>query len=497
MGHFFALNAISIAQPVWLQEVLNSYVVDSFAQQLLTELAVGQPNAQGYTLTGGLIRKKGRIWIGANSSLQTKLIAAFHSSAIGGHSGVQATYQRVKKLFIWAGLKESVEEFVQQCVTCQQAKHEHCAYPGLLQPLSLPTGAWQDISMDFIEGLPLSKGHDVILVVVDRYTKYAHFLPLRHPYSTSQVAELYLSRVAALYGMPKSIVSDQDKVFTSNFLQTLVKRFEIPLNMSTAYHPQTDGQTERVNQCLEMYLRCAVSSTPTKWSSWLPLAQFWYNTSFHSSLQCSPHKALYGIDPTYGLLPAHSASAFETDESTSLDVDALLQERTLFSSLLQHHLACAQNRMKQAADTKRTPREFQVGDMVLLKLQPYAQKSVVARPFPKLAFKYFGPFQIVAKLGSVAYRLKLPDQTGIHPVFHVSQLKQFLPDFTPVFATLPTPVQLDITELVPTEILDRRMVKKGNSAIVQVLVRWGSLPPALATWEDHDVIRTRFPTAPA
>lgn len=100
--------------------------------------------------------------------------------------------------------------------------------------------------------------------------------------------------------------------------------FEIPLNMSTAYHPQTDGQTERVNQCLEMYLRCAVSSTPTKWSSWLPLAQFWYNTSFHSSLQCSPHKALYGVDPTYGLLPAHSASAFETGVSTSLDADALL-----------------------------------------------------------------------------------------------------------------------------------------------------------------------------
>lgn len=123
----------------------------------------------------------------------------------------------MKKLFIWTGLKKSVEEFVQQCVTCQQAKHEHCAYPGLLQPLSLPTGAWQDISMDFTEGLPLSKGHDVILVVVDRYTKYAHFLPLRHPYSASQVAELYLSRVAALYGMPKSIVSDRDKVFTSNF----------------------------------------------------------------------------------------------------------------------------------------------------------------------------------------------------------------------------------------------------------------------------------------
>lgn len=129
----------------------------------------------------------------------------------------------------------------------------------------IPSAAWQDVSMDFIEGLPLSKGANVIFVVVDRYTKFAHFLPLRHPFSALQVAKVYLNNVASLYGLPKSIVSDRDKVFTSNFWQTLFKRFEIPLHLSTAYHPQSDGQTERVNQCLEMYLRCAVSSTPQRW----------------------------------------------------------------------------------------------------------------------------------------------------------------------------------------------------------------------------------------
>lgn len=166
--------------------------------------------------------------------------------------------------------------------------------------------------------------------LVDRYTKYAHFLPLKHPFSALQVVDSYLSRVASLYGMPKSIVSDRDKIFTSHFWQNLFKRFAIPLNLTTAYHPQSDGQTERVNQCLEMYLCCAIASTPTKWSTWLPLAQYWYNTSFHSALKCSPHRALYGSDPTYGILSALPESA---DEAVT-DADVLLRECDLFSSML-------------------------------------------------------------------------------------------------------------------------------------------------------------------
>lgn len=167
MGHFFSLHAILVAQPVWVQEVVNSYVVDPQAQSLFTELAVVSPNTQGYSLSNGLIKKKGRIWLGTNSALHTKIIFAFHDSAIGGHSGIQTTYQRVKKLFVWRGLKQSVEEFIQQCIVCQKAKHKHCSYPGLLQPLPIPSGVWQDISMDFIEGLLVSKDSDVILVVVD------------------------------------------------------------------------------------------------------------------------------------------------------------------------------------------------------------------------------------------------------------------------------------------------------------------------------------------
>jgi hypothetical protein len=175
--------------------------------------------------------------------------------------------------------------------------------------------------MDFIEGLPLSEGSNVILVVVDRFTKYAHFLLLRHPFTAQTVAKLVLDSVIKLHGFPKSIVSDRDKVFTSTLWRELFTKAQITVLMSSSYHPQTDGQTERVNQCLEMYLRCAIHSSPKQWKSWLALAELWYNSNFHTSLGCSPFKALYGYDP-----PVNNILPMLSTNGTS-DAEQMLQER--------------------------------------------------------------------------------------------------------------------------------------------------------------------------
>jgi hypothetical protein len=217
VAHMMALQAVSQVQPQWIQEVLNSYATDPHAQQLLAQLALTSPNAQGYVLDRGLIRKGPLIWIGHNTALQTKLIAAFHSTAIGGHSGVNATYHRLKKLFLWKGMKTDVDTYVKQCSICQHTKHSHSHPAGLLQPLPIPAGVWQDLSMDFVEGLPKSDGYTVIMVVVDRLTKFAHFIPLKHPYTASSVAQLFLDHIVKLYGRPRSIVSDRDKIFVSSF----------------------------------------------------------------------------------------------------------------------------------------------------------------------------------------------------------------------------------------------------------------------------------------
>jgi hypothetical protein len=403
---------------------------------------------------------------------------------------MKATFQRISKWFWWTGIRQSVEEFVKQCTVCQQAKHEHCRTPGLLNPLPIPEQAWQDLSMDFIDCLPKCEGYSVILVVVDHLTKYAHFIALKHPYTAQSVALAFFNNVVKLHGLPKTIVSDRDKVFTGTIWKELFRLLDTKLCLSSAYHAQTDGQTDRINQCLEGYLRCAVSSTPKHWLKWLPLAELWYNSSFHSSLQCSPFKALYGTDPSFGIAPM-------LDSTDNASVQATLHERQQFLELLKQNLSRAQIKMKANADNRRTERSFQVGELVWLKLQPYAQSSVVNRPCPKLAMKSFGPYKIIEKIGSAAYKLELPANSLVHPVFHVSQLKSYTADYSPVFKPLSELPQLNLVDLKPERILEHRLSKKGNSAITQVLVKWSNLPDEMATWEDFHVLQTQFPDATA
>lgn len=338
--------------------------------------------------------------------------------------------------------------------------------------------------MDFIEGLPLSDGYNVIMVIVDRFSKYAHFVPLRHPFTAQKVSKVFMDNVVKLHGMPLTIVSDRDKIFTNAFWKDLFAALDTKLLYSTAYHPQTGGQTERVNQCLEMYLRCVVNDAPRKWRSVLPLAEFWYNSNYHSSLGCSPFRALYGRDPNFGAMPLLSSSC-------SAPLEELLQERQAQADRLRQHLVVAQHRMKVQADKNRVEKQFQVGEQVLLKLQPYAQHSIANRPFPKLAYKYFGPFTITERIGDAAYKLNLPADASIHPVFHVSQLKQFTPDFTPIYSELPKIAELDRFSPLPEAILERRLVKKGNAAVPQCLIKWSGIPATSATWEDYNVVRAR------
>jgi hypothetical protein len=168
---------------------------------------------------------------------------------------------------------------------------------GFLQPLPVPEGAWQLISLDFVEGLPLSGSANCILVVIDKFTKYGHFIPLKHPFISARVAKLFLDHIYRLQGMPTTIMSDRGSIFRSHLWKELFSLVDVQLCMSTTYHPQTDGQTEHLNQCLETFLRCFVSSYPKKWLQRIPLTEYWYNTNFYTAIQRSPFEALYGYSP--------------------------------------------------------------------------------------------------------------------------------------------------------------------------------------------------------
>lgn len=188
---------------------------------------------------------------------------------------------------------------------------------------------------------------------------------------------------------------------------------------STTHHPQTDGQTERVNQCLESYLRGLVFQEPKHWLKWLPLAELWYNTSYHSSLKCTPFGALYGYKPP-------QICEFSLPSTLSPEARLTLEDREYMVQKLKENLLQAQSRIKFYADMKRTERHFEVGDMVYLKVQPCRQNAFGLRGSLKLRSKFYGPFKVIQRVGTVAYKLLLPDSSDIHPVFHVSQLKQHI-----------------------------------------------------------------------
>ena len=186
---------------------------------------------------------------------------------------------------------------MRNCEVCQRYKAQHVASPGLLQPLPVPQSIFSDISMDFVKGLSKSGGRDVIMVVVDRLTKYSHFMALAHPFTVATVANAYMEHVFKLHGNPNTIVSDRGPTFTSKFWQDLFRFQRVEIQLSSSYHPQTDGQTKVVNRCLEGYLRCVCGQYPYTWSKWLALAEYWYNTNYHSTLDITPFQALFGIPP--------------------------------------------------------------------------------------------------------------------------------------------------------------------------------------------------------
>lgn len=201
----------------------------------------------------------------------------------------------------------------------------------------------------------------MIFVVVKKLTKYAHFMSLTHPYTTKNVAKTFLDNVFKLHGLPESITSDRDIVFISTFWQDLFKLQGVSLNMSITYHPQSDGQTEVVNNNLKTYLRCVCGDMPHLWVQWHSLAEFWYNTFYHSTIHMSPFHALYGVLP-----PVH-IPYFPKDSNVAA-VDIFMRDRESTITLLQHYLKRTAMRMKQAADKHRSERKFEIGDMVYLKL---------------------------------------------------------------------------------------------------------------------------------
>ncbi|GJY05799.1 putative reverse transcriptase domain-containing protein [Tanacetum coccineum] len=398
-----------------------------------------------------------RMWVPLVGGVRTVIMDEAHKSKYYVHPGADKMYHDLRDMYWWPRMKKDIATYVSKCLMCSKVKAEHQRPSGLLQQPEKPEWKWDKITMDFTTKLPRSKnGHDTIWVIVDRLTKSAHFMAIREYYSTERLAKIYIDEIVARQGVPVSIILDRD------------------------------GR-ERTIQTLEDMLRACVIDFGGSWDVHLPLAEFSYNNSYHSSIRCAPFEALYGRKCRSPVLWA------EIGESSLIGPE-LVQETTDKVVLIKEKLKAARDRQKSYADNRRKPLEFEVGDRVMLKVSPW--KGVIRfGEKGKLAPRYVGPFEILERIGPVAYRLRLPEElSGVHDTFHVSNLKKCLAD-----ASLHVPldeIKVDKTLRFveePVEIMDREVKSLKRSKIVLVKVRWNSKRGPEFTWEREDYMKSKYP----
>ncbi|GKV48698.1 hypothetical protein SLEP1_g55501 [Rubroshorea leprosula] len=422
-----ALLASLQVQPTLIEKIKTAQFDDPFLQQMRQKVESNDPKLESFRIhEDGSIRHGDRICVPNDSELKEVIMKEAHNTGYTVHPGSTKMYRDLRGTFWWNNMKREIADFVAQCLTCQQVKIEHQRPAGKLQPLPIPEWKWEHITMDFVTGFPATKnGNDSIWVIVDRLTNSAHFLPYKTGMQIEGFAKLYLKEIVRLHGIPVSIVSDRDSRFVSHFWGSVHSALGTTLNFSTAYHPQTDGQSERTIQTLEDMLRACVIDMKNSWDHHLPLLEFAYNNSYHASIKMAPYEALYGRR-------CRSPICWTDVGERSLLGPELVQQATEKVHLIREHLRVAQSRQKSYADNRRRDLEFAVGEKVFLKVSP-TQGVVRFGIRGKLSPRLIGPFEILERVGEVAYRLALPPNLSeVHNVFHVSMPRKYVPDLSHV-----------------------------------------------------------------
>jgi hypothetical protein len=341
------------------------------------------------------------MYIPEGGDIRSIILKEAHRELYCAHPGVKKMYADMRKLFFWVGMKHDVVHFIAKCLEYQQVKADHHHPTGLLQPHDVPISKWEVISMDFFVGLPLtSHRHNAILMIVDELTKSPHFILVRETYDVTDVAHIFVSEVICLCEIPKNIISERDSRFTSRFWTSLQSALGTQLNLSTTYHLEIDGKTKRVNQFMEYMLRMYVMDNQTNWEKYLPLVEFTYNKSFHSSIGMPLYEALYGR-------PCRTPLSWERLEDCVTVGPEFIQEMEEQVIQIRQRLKKAQDRQKSYVDAQRTNQSYKVGDLVFIRIRP--NKSTIRfMKGIKLSPLFIGPFKIQEKIGPVAYRLVLP-----------------------------------------------------------------------------------------
>ena len=467
--------------------------------ELLSAIRHGYAADPFYSSPRAILRQKDglyyvgkRLAIPKDTQLRAKLLFECHDAAYSGHMGQDKTTAALASQFWWPHLKRSVVKYILGCATCQRVKPSSKLTPGLLQPIPPASKPWAQISMDLITDLPTASGFDSIVVFVDTFTKMAHFVPTVKSVSARQLVDLFVTNVYRLHGLPETIISDRDPRITSEFYSSLFARLGTKLALSSACHPQSDGQTERTNRTLEQILRAYVHPLQDDWPDHLPLAEFAYNNSVQASTNVTPFVANTGIVPR---TPLHAATGGAPEPESGHRLERLKDVQTLISAQLD----LAQARQKSHADKSRRDLHFVVGDLVRLSTR---NLRLPGQPSPKLRDRFVGPLKIAAVISPTTYSLELPaSMKRVHNAFHVSRLLPWVTDDDSHHAppVSPNPLASDEqyitgdTEYEVDCITDVTIASRGRKLTLLFTVKWSGYDESANTREPLKHVQTWMP----
>lgn len=468
----YRINNLQIElDPSVKQDIVDGYKTDHRLSPIYERCLNGDAEPRYFIREDFLWIRQGdreAITIPKTAGVTATLLHDHHDSPIAGHLGFDKTYDSLRKMFYWPQIAKDTRKYIDSCPECQRNKRPHQHPAGLLQPLDIPTERWSHVTMDFIVQLPKTKsGFDAITVFVDKLTKQAHFCASHTADTAPEVANIFFRNVFRLHGLPRVIISDRDPKFTGHFWKTLHSTLGTKLAMSTAFHPQTDGQTEQANRTLEEMLRAFVNYRQDNWDTYLPALEFAFNNTKNCSTGFTPFFLNTGAEP---LIPASLLTPPKLDVPS---VDSFLEQQSQALAIAKNIIFNSQLRQERNANKHRRHVEYKVGDKVFLDLKHISLAQQKRRPARKLQPQYSGPFEITERISQVAFKLQLPKDMKIHPVFHVSLLKpahESPLEFQDRLPPKPPPVLVDSQEEYEVEeILDH---KKGRGKKNYYFVKW-------------------------
>ena len=419
---------------------------------------------------GILFTRSGKMYIPEDRDLRMEIVRLHHDTPIPGHPGMEKTLELMQRSYTWPGMPALVKDYISRYDCCTRFKGSNQAPPGKLKLLNTPPGPWKEISVDFIMDLPESEGFDSILVVVDRFSKEVEFIPCTKSVSALDTAKLYLRHVWKHHGLPTGIVLDRGPQFASQVMKDICKRLGIQPRLSTAYHPQTDRQTERINRDLQQYLRIFTSEKQNEWVSWLPLAQFSYNTKKQLSTEKSPFEVTRSYQPKMGF-EQRTTKAQAAEELTKQMEETLEQTK--------ENIEKAKARMKHQADRHRSQApDYEIGNKVWLS----TENLKLTRTSKKLTERWLGPYDITKRIGDNAIELRLPRLMKIHPVVNISRVKLYKERLEGQPTFKPGPVQVTENKEIEFEV-EAIMDSRWKEHCLEYLVHWKGYSEEDHTWE--------------